>query len=116
MREDPNAPGTLIAVPINGPAIMPLGAWPIGATCPVLAGNRDLRCVTLGPNVLGVSDKPVSSTYCHRGTLAGVYNDTGMFYSTDPATAYAWEVNKLLYDASQPAATYLKVGPWRRIQ
>ena len=30
----------------------------------------------------------------HRGTIAGVYADTGIFYSTDPDTVYrSWESN-----------------------
>ena len=34
----------------------------------------------------------VPATGLHRGTIAGVYGDTGIFYSTDPETAYgSWQ-------------------------
>ena len=32
------------------------------------------------------------ATGLHRGTIAGVYGDTGIFYSTDPDTSYgSWQ-------------------------
>jgi uncharacterized repeat protein (TIGR01451 family) len=49
-----------------------------------------------GVNGLGVKHDPVTSSGSHRGTLAGVYADTGIFYSTDPRTAFN------SYGASQP--------------
>jgi hypothetical protein len=89
VREDPAQPGSYNVYPLPGPAIMPIGAGPIGPTCPASPPNANLRGVTLGPNVLGVSEKPVTDgAGCHRGTIAGVYADIGVFYSTDPRTVY----------------------------
>jgi len=43
----------------------------------------------VGPNINGVTENPVVPTDgTHRGTIAGVYGDTGIFYSTDPDTAW----------------------------
>jgi hypothetical protein len=68
---------------------MPIGAGPIGPTCPASPPNANLRGITLGPNILGVSEKPVTDgAGCHRGTIAGVYADVGVFYSTDPRTVF----------------------------
>jgi len=87
VREDPAQPGTYIPYPLPGPAVMPIGSGPIGQTCPAAPPN--LQGTTLGPNVLGVASAPVAAgTGCHRGTLAGVYGDIGIYYSTDPRTAY----------------------------
>jgi len=87
VREDPAQPGAYIPYPLPGPAVMPIGSGPIGQTCPAAPPN--LQGTTLGPNVLGVASAPVAAgTGCHRGTLAGVYGDIGIYYSTDPRTAY----------------------------
>ncbi|MEO8084269.1 MAG: hypothetical protein ABI780_10635, partial [Ardenticatenales bacterium] len=47
----------------------------------------------VGPNVLGVTENPVvSGSGLHRGTSAGVYGDTGIFYATDRDTAFgSWQ-------------------------
>lgn len=83
----PNAAGTLVPVPIKGEAINPVGAGPNGQkTTPELIG------LNLGPNVLGVTEAAVTAAGAHRGTIAGVYADTGIFYSTDPRTVFrSWE-------------------------
>ena len=39
-------------------------------------------------NVLGVRESPVTSAGLNRGTIAGVYADTGIFYSVSSRTAY----------------------------
>jgi hypothetical protein len=86
VREDPAQPGTYIDYPLPGPAIMPIGSGPIGQTCPASPPYANLRGVVLGPNVLGVSEKPVTDgAGCHRGTIAGVYADIGHVLFDRPA-------------------------------
>jgi uncharacterized repeat protein (TIGR01451 family) len=71
-------------VPMKGQSLIALGAGPVGAKSTsqlaTLTGNYT--------NILGVTEAPVTPTGLHRGTLAGVYGDTGIFYATDPDTAY----------------------------
>ncbi|NND82955.1 MAG: DUF11 domain-containing protein [Gammaproteobacteria bacterium] len=46
----------------------------------------------MGPNVLGNCGDRVDAAGVHRGTIRGVYGDTGIFYATDPDTAYgSWQ-------------------------
>ncbi|MEO6063667.1 MAG: SdrD B-like domain-containing protein, partial [Thermoflexales bacterium] len=47
-----------------------------------------LKNFTLGPNINGLTSKPSSAANANLGTLYGFYGDTGIFYSTDPRTAY----------------------------
>ena len=45
-----------------------------------------------GPNILGNTNEIVDAGGVHRGTIAGVYGDTGIFWATDPDTAYgSWQ-------------------------
>ncbi|MCW5849559.1 MAG: DNRLRE domain-containing protein, partial [Anaerolineae bacterium] len=74
--------------PMKGQSIEPLGDGPIGAKV-----TTALIGLNLGPNVNGQSSSAVSGTGLHLGTLAGVYGDTGIFYSTDPTTAWQTWVN-----------------------
>ncbi|MCU0796842.1 MAG: DNRLRE domain-containing protein [Akkermansiaceae bacterium] len=72
-------------------------AIPMKGQSPIAIGNGSISPATStefigwslpGTNGLGVKFDPVTSTGAHRGTLAGVYADTGIFYSTDPRTAF----------------------------
>ncbi|MBP7961497.1 MAG: SBBP repeat-containing protein [Caldilineaceae bacterium] len=84
----PDGLGGYNEVPMKGQAIEPLGYGPIGpATTSQLVG------LTLGPNIMGQTSPAVSPTGVHLGTMAGVYGDTGIFYSTDPDTAWNSWVN-----------------------
>ena len=79
----PDGNGNYSLAPMKGQSIAPLGYGPIGpASTPQLVG------LTLGPNAVGQTSPAVSSTGVHWGTLAGVYGDTGIFYSTSPDTAW----------------------------
>ncbi len=80
----PNGSGGYDKVPMKGQSPIAIGDGPVGTHCtPALSG------LTLGPNIIGNSAKAVADTTgCHNGTIAGVYADTGIFYSTDPRTAY----------------------------
>ena len=74
---------------MKGQSPIAIGAGPIGAkTTAQLIGMN-----TTYTNVLGISQTAVvSATGLHRGTIAGVYGDTGIFYATDPDTAYgSWQ-------------------------
>ena len=67
--------------PIKGPSIIALGNGPVGS-----AATTDLVGLSLGPNIVGTTALAVNATGVHTGTIAGVYGDTGVFYSTDPKT------------------------------
>ncbi len=76
-------------VPMKGQSLIAIGAGPIGA-------KSTAALIGLGgtyTNINGVTEAPVvDATGLHRGTIAGVYGDTGIFYSTDPDTAYgSWQ-------------------------
>ncbi len=76
-------------VPMKGQSLIAIGAGPIGArTTAELVGLAGTYT-----NILGVTNDPVvSGSGLHRGTVAGVYGDTGIFFSTDPDTAYgSWQ-------------------------
>ena len=47
-----------------------------------------LKNFTLGPNTNGVTSSPSSAGNVNKGTIYGFYGDTGIFYSTDPRTAF----------------------------
>lgn len=80
--------GNFLPLPMKGQSILVHGQGPIDVQAPVaLAG------FSLGPNVLGVTALSVDLKCIPWGTLAGLYGDTGIFYSTDPATAWQSWVN-----------------------
>jgi uncharacterized repeat protein (TIGR01451 family) len=88
LRSAPGQPATLDSpanfrrTSLKGQSILPLGSGPIApATTTNLIGLR----LT---NAFGQAENLVTATGVHRGTLAGVYADTGFFYSTDPRTQY----------------------------
>ena len=76
-------------VPMKGQSLIAIGAGPIGAK----TTSQLIGLGAVGPNVLGYSTDPVvTSTGLHRGTISGVYGDTGIFYATDPDTSYgSWQ-------------------------
>jgi len=81
-RIDPN--GNFVPMPMKGQSILALGDGSVGAKA-----QNALKGLELGPNILGDKAYTVdSSTGLMRGTMAGVYSDTGIFYSTDPKTAW----------------------------
>ncbi len=84
----PDANGNLQFAPMKGPALDPLGYGPISP-----ASTAALIGLTLGPSITGITSPTVNSTGLHLGTLAGLYGDTGIFYSTDPTTAWQTWVN-----------------------
>lgn len=76
-------------ISMKGQSLIATGAGPIGA-------RATIELATLPgtyTNINGVTEAPVvAGTGLHRGTIAGVYGDTGIFYSTDPDTAYgSWQ-------------------------
>jgi len=85
----PNGSGGYVTVPMKGQSPIAIGDGPIGAKLT----SQLIGLSAVGPNVLGVTENPVvSASGLHRGTLAGVYGDTGIFYSTDPDTAWgSWQ-------------------------
>jgi uncharacterized repeat protein (TIGR01451 family) len=76
-------------ISMKGQSLIATGAGPVGARTTAELGTL------AGPytNINGVTADPVvAGTGLHRGTIAGVYGDTGIFYSTDPDTAYgSWQ-------------------------
>ncbi len=74
-------PGGYVAVPVKK---APGFGTVIGTSDP----TGQLKNLTLGPNVNGVSSSPATAGNVNRGTIYGFYGDTGIFYSTDPRTAY----------------------------
>lgn len=81
---DPTHPSGYAPIPMKGQSPIAIGDGPSGAkSTPELIG------FTLpGTNALGITRSPVSESGVHLGTIAGVYADTGIFYSTDPRTAF----------------------------
>ncbi|MBK7781193.1 MAG: DUF11 domain-containing protein [Ardenticatenia bacterium] len=80
----PNGSGGYTEVAMKGQSPIPMGAGPIGAKV-----KTEMIGLTLGPNINGVTEKTVADgTGLMRGTIAGVYGDTGIFYSTAPDTNY----------------------------
>ena len=77
-------PRGFVEIAMKGQSPIAIGDGPIGAkTDPNLIG------LTLpGVNGLGINNAPVDAAGKHRGTIAGVYADTGIFYSDDPRTAF----------------------------
>jgi uncharacterized repeat protein (TIGR01451 family) len=86
----PDSDGGYEKVAMKGQSPIAIGAGPIGSkTTTQLIGLTD---VYASP-VSDLSSTAVNpATGLHWGTLAGVYGDTGIFYSTDPNTAYgSWQ-------------------------
>ena len=80
----PDGSGYYTQIPMKGQSLIAIGDGPVGAKTTV-----ELSGLTLGPNINGVTEAAVvSGSGLHRGTVAGVYGDTGIFYSTDPDTVY----------------------------
>ena len=84
LAPDPARPGYFMPVPMKGQSIIAIGSGPIGP-----ATSTGLVGLNLGPNVNGVTEAAVTAAGVHRGTIAGVYADTGIFYSTSPKTAWS---------------------------
>ncbi|MEI6604795.1 MAG: SdrD B-like domain-containing protein [Verrucomicrobiota bacterium] len=76
-----------VPVPMKGQSPIAIGDGSCGAKISV-GLNPSSRPVILGPNINGVSEPCVTSSGLARGTIAGVYADTGIFYSTDTRTAF----------------------------
>ena len=85
----PNGSGGYDKVPMKGQSLIAEGAGPIGAsTTAELSGLSGASYAS--PN--GTTTSPVGAGGIHKGTIAGVYGDTGIFFSTDPDTSYgSWQ-------------------------
>jgi uncharacterized repeat protein (TIGR01451 family)/fimbrial isopeptide formation D2 family protein len=71
-------------VPMKGQSPIAIGAGSIGGKAAVgLTGFHYPSA-----NILGVNEDPVTAAGISRGTIAGVYADTGIFYSTDARTVF----------------------------
>lgn len=79
----PDGTGDYDQVPMKGQSPIAIGNGSIGAH-----STAALIGLNLGPNVLGITEAAVTPAGVHRGTLACVYGDTGIFYSTSPETAW----------------------------
>lgn len=75
--------GDYVDTPMKGQAIIAIGDGSVGGD-----ETSDLVGLTLGPNIVGQTESAVDNGGRHRGTLAGLYGDTGIFYSVDPDTAW----------------------------
>ena len=71
-------------IPMKGQSPIAIGAGAIGAK----AATGLTGYTYPSANILGVNEAPVTAGGLSRGTIAGVYADTGIFYSTDPRTAF----------------------------
>ena len=68
--------GRFMEMPMKGQSLVALGDGARGA-----ASQNSLKGLELGPNILGVKALTVDSGNGKmRGTIAGVYSDTGIFY------------------------------------
>ncbi|MEI6674443.1 MAG: SdrD B-like domain-containing protein, partial [Verrucomicrobiota bacterium] len=79
-----NDPRGFFAIPMKGQSPIAIGAGSIGAKVAVGLTGYTYPAA----NVLGINEVPVTATGLGRGTIAGVYADTGIFYSTDPRTVF----------------------------
>jgi uncharacterized repeat protein (TIGR01451 family) len=79
---DLNSPTNFTRVPLKGQSIIAIGSGTIGP-----ATTTNLIGLTL-TNAFGQAEDPVTAAGVHRGTIAGVYADTGVFYSEDPRTEF----------------------------
>ena len=93
----PNGTGGYDRTAMKGQSPIAIGAGPIGAKATTqLLNLTSTNCPPEGctyTNINGVTTDPVvNASGLHRGTIAGVYGDTGIFYATDPDTAYgSWQ-------------------------
>lgn len=78
----PEAPTNFTRVPLKGQSIIAIGN---GSIAPSITTNLIGLVLT---NAFGQAEAPVTSNGLHRGTIAGVYADTGIFYSRDPRTEW----------------------------
>ncbi len=77
-------PRGFVEISMKGQSPIAIGDGPIGAKT-----DANLIGLTLpGVNGLGFNNAPVDAAGKHRGTIAGVYADTGIFYSDDSRTAF----------------------------
>ena len=86
----PDGAGGFDKVAMKGQSPIAIGAGPIGAkTTAQLVGLS----ATYSSAASGLSSTAVNpATGLHRGTISGVYGDTGIFYATDPDLAYgSWQ-------------------------
>ncbi len=77
-------PRGFVPIPMKGQSPISLGAGANGQKI----GTGLTGYTYPSPNILGINEAPVTSTGLARGTLSGVYADTGIFFSTDPRTAF----------------------------
>ena len=82
----PDGSGGFDQVPMKGQSLIAVGDGPVGTNCTPALG--DPSRLHLGPNINGMEADAVDAAGCHNGTVAGVYGDVGIFYSTDPDTNY----------------------------
>jgi len=86
----PDGLGGFVKADMKGQSPIAVGAGPVGAKT-----TTQLQGMTTVYNsaASGLSSTAVvTATGLHMGTIAGVYGDTGIFYSTDPDTAYgSWQ-------------------------
>lgn len=84
--------GGFVATPVKGPSIMAIGDGSLGSTAtPGMIGSTLPSIPGIGVpglNAAGVQSTPVTAAGVPNGTLAGVYGDTGIFYSTSPDTVW----------------------------
>ncbi|NBS84377.1 MAG: DUF11 domain-containing protein, partial [Verrucomicrobia bacterium] len=108
-------------IPIKGAA--PISVGPGKASNAALSTTELTGYTYSAANILGVREAPVTSAGVNRGTIAGVYADTGIFYSTDSRTAFTTGLAALstkagnsvtpnnLYDSDQERAFGLSQNP-----
>ena len=81
----PDDAGGFNKAAMKGQSPIAIGDGPIGAkTTAELIGLP----TNYASAASGITAAPVSATGLHRGTIAGVYGDTGIFYSTAPDTNF----------------------------
>ncbi len=97
-RIDPS--GAFIPMAVKGQSILALGDGLMGSK-----KTTGLIGLQLGPNITGQTAYAVDSTGLANGTMAGIYADTGLFYSTDPKTAWQSWANTGGMDSSTSTAT-----------
>ena len=77
-------------MPMKGQSIIAIGDGPIGAET-----TTELIGLTLGANAVGQTEAAVDASGLHRGTLAGVYGDTGIFHGSRRRLAELGEQRRL---------------------
>jgi hypothetical protein len=83
----PDGSGGYTDIPMKGQSLIAVGDGPVGTNCTSELGTPTPH--SLGPNYNGITADTVDASGCHEGTIAGVYGDVGVFYSTDPDTSYS---------------------------